>query len=294
MCRFSRPYGDEVVTKRVVPKGTAFEEHLYSARMPEGPPNPEMEKGFMSRVDSEAADALELLEQRLPESQWRPRLRSAWSRFVWGLSIRTPSEITQLKSTVKEAWAEATPGLQEAYEANRPEGAPERVDDYLSALDPHEEDKLALGIARRCLDHSGIGQIINNMHWNVLDFEGSGVPLLTTDRPVWMTTTIADPESFLMIPIGPTRLFVATHEPKIMQRLMAQNRRQQAKDVNRINVQHAVKFVYGIDDKMKAFVQKHFATRRHSTHMERFAAKRGHSIVAENSPLRSSSNTAED
>lgn len=82
VCRFSRPYGEKVVTKRVAPKGTAFEEYLYSARMPDGPPNLAMGKGFRARMVSEAADALALLEQGLRKSKWKPQLRSAWSRFV--------------------------------------------------------------------------------------------------------------------------------------------------------------------------------------------------------------------
>jgi hypothetical protein len=236
-------------------------------------------------LDSEAAEALGLLEQGLTESRWERRLRSAWSRFVWAQSIRTPSEIEQLKSSVKEAWSEATPGLQAAYEAGRPEGAPESVDEWLATLDPHTEDRFALTIARRSMDHVGIGQVINNMRWKVLDFEGCGIPLLTSDRPVWMTATLAEPDAFIVMPIGPTRLFVATRETETMLRVAAQNRRQQAKNVNKTTVQHAIKYVFGVDEKMKAFVQKHFASRRHSTHMERLAAMRGHRIVAEDSPL---------
>jgi len=53
MCRFSRSFGEKVVQKRVSPKGTAFEEHLYSMRAPEGPPIPDMEQDFMSQLDSE-------------------------------------------------------------------------------------------------------------------------------------------------------------------------------------------------------------------------------------------------
>lgn len=285
VCRFSRPHGDKVVSKRVSPRGTAYEEHLYSMRATDGPPIADMERDFMSQLDSEAAEALVLLERSLPESRWERRLRSAWSRFVWAQSIRTPSEIKQLKSSVKEAWSEATPGLQEAYDSERPEGAPESVDDWLATLDPHTEDRFALTIARRSMDHSGICQIINNMRWRVLDFEGCGIPLLSSDRPVWMTTTLAEPDAFIFMPIGPTSLFVATRETETMLRIAAQNRRQQAKNVNRITVQHAVKFVFGVDDKMKAFVQKHFAARRHSTHMERLAAMRGHRVVAKDSPL---------
>ena len=134
------------------------------------------------------------------------------------------------------------------------------------------------------MDHSGIGQIINNMRWKVLDFAGCGVPLVTSDRSVWMTATLAEPDAFIMMPLGPTRLFVATRETETMLRIAAQNRRQQAENLNKTYVCHAVKFVFGVDGKTKDLVQKHFATRWHSTHMERLAAMHGHSIVTDNSP----------
>ena len=100
VCRFSRPHGDTVVSKRVSPRGTAYEEHLYSMWTPNGPPNADMEREFMSPLDSEAAEALDLLEKGLPETKWEPRLRSAWSRFVWAQSIRTPSEIVKQRAKV--------------------------------------------------------------------------------------------------------------------------------------------------------------------------------------------------
>lgn len=239
----------------------------------------------MSRLDSEAAGALDLLEQGLPESKWEQRLRSAWSRFLWAQSIRTPSEIAPLKLSVKESWCAATLGLQEAYEAERPDGAPESVDDCLATLDPHTEDRFGLTIARQSMDHSSIGQIVNKMSWKVLDFEGCGIPLLTSDRPVWMTTTLVETDAFILMTIAPNRLFVATRETETMLRIAAENRRQQAKNMNKTTVQHAIKFVFGVDDKMKAFVQKYFAARRHSTLMERLAAIRGHRIAAKDSPL---------
>lgn len=284
VCRFSRPHGDTVVSKRTSPKGTAYEEHLYSMRTPDGPPIADMERKFMSRLDSEAAEALDLLEKGLPETKWERRLRSAWSRFIWAQSIRTPSEIAQLKSSVKEAWSAETPGLQEAYEAERPEGAPESVDEWLAALDSFSEDHFALTIARRSMDHPAIGQIINNMRWKVLDFDGCDIPLLTSDRPVRMTTTLAETDAFIMMPIGPNRLFVATRETQTMRRIAAQKRREQAKHLNKITVQHAVKYVFGVDEKMIGFVRKHFAVRRHATQMERLAAMHGHTIVSDNNP----------
>lgn len=285
VCRFSRPYGDKIVSERVSPKGTAYEEHLYSIHPPGGPPVPDMERDFMSKLDSEASDALKLLKSNLVDSAWEPRLRSAWSRFVWAQNIRTPSEIAQTKSLVKETWDGELPDLQRKFQKFNVEGAPEDIKDYLAIHDPCNEERLALSIARQFMDHSGIGTIISNMHWKVLDFDGCGIPLLTSDRPVWMTTTLIESDAFLLMPIGPESLFVAARGRDTLHRIASQRRRQQAKNVNKLIVQHAEKFVFGVNDLMGGFVRKHFATRRHSTHMERLAASRSQRIVSKDSPL---------
>ena len=283
VCRFSRPHGDKVVSKRVSPRGTAYEEHLYSMRSSDGP-IADMERDFFSHLDSEAAKAMDLLEQGLPETEWKRRPRSAWSRFIWAQSIRTPSEVAQLKSSVKGPWSNSIPEWQEVYEAMRHDGAPECMNDYLAELGPYEEDLIALTTLRRCINNRGIGQTINDMRWNVLDFKDCGIPLLTSDRPVWMTP-LAKPDAFILMPIGPTRLFVATRETETMLHIRSRNRRQQAKYVNKVTVQHAVNFVFGVDNKMESFVHKHFAARRRATYMERLAAKRGFSVIAKESPL---------
>lgn len=285
ICRFNCPRGEAVFTKRVFPKATAYEEHLYSMRSPDGTRNADMEKGFMSRLDTDASRSLALLEKGLRDNEWQPKQRSAWSRFVLSQMLRTPSDIEQFKSCVKEEWSAAISNLQKAYEAERPDGAPESVDDYLASLDAYTEDRFALSIARQSMDHSGVGQLINNMHWRVLNFEGCGIPLLTSDRPVRMSLPLTASDSYILMPIGPTRLFAATRTVETMQRLKSQRRRQQAKNVNKITVQHAVRYVFGVDDKMKPFVQKHFAQRRHPSLMERLANMRGHSLVAQDAPF---------
>jgi len=286
VCRFSRPFGEKVVFKRVSPKGTAFEEHLYSMHSASGLPVPDMERDFMARLDSEAADALTQLDVGLPDSKWDTRLRSAWSRFVWAQSIRTPSEIAQLKSSVKEEWCKARPELQERYSERRPSNAPENVDDYYASIDPYQEDRFALSIACQSMDHSGIIEILNNMHWKVIDFSECGIQLLTSDRPVWMTASLLEADAFIMMPIGPSRLFVAAREATTVQRILAHNRRQQAKEINKISAMHAVEFVFGADETARKLIEKHLATRRHATHMERLAAMRGLTILADNSPLK--------
>jgi len=100
ICRFSRPYGDEVKAKRVVPKGTAFEPRLYETRGLPPEQAQTMERDFMAKLDRDAAEALALLEADLAEKEWTSAARNSWPRFLVAQMLRTPRDIAQLKSSV--------------------------------------------------------------------------------------------------------------------------------------------------------------------------------------------------
>ena len=100
-----------------------------------------------------------------------------------------------------------------------------------------------------------------------------------------MTATLKEDDAFIVMPIGPRKLFTAVVKPMTQHRLKARPRRELVKAVNKLLVQHAVRYVYGPTDGMLPFTQKHFGTKRHSTLLERLAAARGHEIAASNSPL---------
>jgi hypothetical protein len=74
-------------------------------------------------------------------------------------------------------------------------------------------DEMALSIARKLMNHEKIGKSFNNMQWHVIDIPEDCEALLTSDRPVWMSASLAEEEAFLTIPIGPRKLFTATVLP---------------------------------------------------------------------------------
>jgi hypothetical protein len=285
VCRFSLPNGKEVKAKRIVPRGTGFEPGLYEIRGLPPERAQTMEKDFMAKLDSLAANALGLLEQGLPEKDWTSGPRSSWSRFMLAQMLRTPEDIAQLKSSVGQDWGKAVPELEEVYAARRSDIDPPTIREYLEKLTPGHADEFAFRIARTLMDHANICQLFNNMHWRVLDVPDDEYPLLTSDRPIWMTATLSEDDAFITMPIGPRRLFTATVKPATQLRLLANRRRDLVKAVNKIVVQHAVKYVYGLTDAMLPFIQKHMATKRHSSLAERLAAFRGHEIVATDSPV---------
>jgi len=150
----------------------------------------------------------------------------------------------------------------------------------MARQNPAHADEFALGILRTLMEHPKICHLLNEMCWCVLDVPQECDPLLTSDNPIWMTPTLTKDEDFLRMAIGPRRLFVATVKPETQFRIQSQRRGELVKNINKITVQHAERFVYGQTDDMLPFVQQYMSTRRHSTWLESLAALHGHEIVA--------------
>jgi hypothetical protein len=287
ICRFQRMPTGVVKAKRVVPKGTGYEPRLYETRGLPPDKAQTMEKDFMAKLDNLAAQALVLLEQGLPEQAWTSGPRSAWSRFILAQMLRAPEDIAQLKSSVSEDWGKAIPQLQTAYDAGRSADMPATIGDYLRQQVPGETDEFALSIARTLMNHPKVCGLINNMHWHVIEIPPLETPLATSDRPVWTTTTLTEPDAFISMPIGPRRLFIAAPQASTLLRLKARPPGALAADRNKLAIQHAVKYAYGVDDALLPLVQEHLGTRRHSSLLELMAATRDHKIVAADSPMAS-------
>lgn len=285
VCRFSRPTGNEVKAKRVVPKGTGFEPRLYEAHGLPPEHAQAMERDFLAKLDSQAAEALQMLESGLPERDWTSHPRSCWSRFILTQMLRAPEDIAQLKASVAEAWAKEIPQMEKDYAARRTEADPPTIHEYLEQQRPGHADEFAFSIARTLMDHSAICPLLNNMHWLVLDVPDDEFSLLTSDRPIWRTASITTADALVTMPIAPRKLFTATTTLATQQRLKARRKRDLIKAVNKIVVQHAVKYVYGLTDGMQPFIQKHMATKRHLSLLEGMAASRGDEIVAPDSPI---------
>jgi Protein of unknown function (DUF4238) len=189
LCRFSRPYGDEVKAKRVVPRGTAFEPRLYETHGLPPEQAQTMERDFMAKLDSDAAEALALLEAGLPEKEWTSATRNSWSRFLVAQMLRTPRDIAQLKSSVGQEWNKSAQKFRESYDASRSANDPATFDEYMAQQNPAHADEFDLNIARMLMEHTKICHLLNEMHWCVLNVPQDCYPLLTSDHPLWMTAT---------------------------------------------------------------------------------------------------------
>lgn len=86
--------------------------------------------------------------------------------------------------------------------------------EYIAPQNAAHADEFALGIVPMLMEHTQLCDVLNKMHWSVLNIPARCYSLLTSDHPVWMMATLTEDDAILMIAIGPRKLFVATIKPE--------------------------------------------------------------------------------
>jgi hypothetical protein len=247
------------VSKRVGPRRTGFEEHLYS--FPELPSEAaqHLESNFLQLVDSDAAIALKR-HLTMTGDPWPPKLREAWSRFLISLIMRHPDVMTEFRAAAKSLWLKGKDDTQRNYEKIRKPEDPDTFEEYAATVDSLIEVKVRLNLIIRAFDNRAIGNHLNNMKWAVADVLESPHCLLTSDRPL-VLSSLGDRNGSLFLPIGPRKLFVAANTEKTMSEFAKGNPTEVVKKANEIIVARARRYVYARDDWQRDFIKKTMSTK---------------------------------
>ncbi|MHC2255737.1 hypothetical protein ACVILK_005429 [Bradyrhizobium embrapense] len=267
ICEYSRPR-DKIYDRRVVPKGTGFQDQLYETK---GVPKliaQRIEDDFMSSVDNHAAEALKLLETDAPKINGDQKHKSAWSLFLLSLLMRTPEDVAALVGIWDDDWERDLPVLREQYEKKKKPGETRSLEEFIAQEDPDVKAKWAMSELPDLIDHQGIGQLLNNMHWFVITTKADVPRLLTSDRPLFVSGKLGAPDCYLTLPIAPDRLFVAVPSQDAEAAFRAQPQQELIEATNVRTAEHAVKYVYGDDNAMLKFVDKYISSARQPSYFE--------------------------
>lgn len=265
--RFSKPYADKLVAKWVSPQVSGGEKGLYTdpSSVPERAQD--AETGFMSPLDSTAAEALAALEQDDPRMRRDPQMRSAWSRFLMSLMMRMPDHLDTLETGLAEEWARRMPELETAYSKNKGPSDPPTFTDYMEARPPSEMRSWMVAVLPTLVDHDLIGGLLNNMHWFIRRIQGNA-EFLTSDRPIITWYEFAAPDSYIILSIGPKAAFCAVNNLETQCRIETCDPEQWVVGLNKSIAGAAKKFVFAQDDSMRDFIVDHFGTRQRTTLFE--------------------------
>jgi hypothetical protein len=171
--------------------------------------------------------------------------------------FRNPQAVHLLKSVMSEIWHVATTDLQANYETFRQSGDPLTFEEFV-ARSGGTPAKSALLMLQEIIDNKSVGPTITKMHWVSVSLEGSELPLLTSDRPLYMEG-LGNKDAHITLPVAPRMIFVAAHDDKWAKRLRSANPTKVVKVMNLGTVARARKYVWGIDDSQRRFVEKNMS-----------------------------------
>lgn len=261
LCQYSKPNG-HIVPNRRAPSATGFVDKLYELKGLAPDLSSVVETEFFKPVDTAAADALALIEADGNRAKWDSRRRTAWSIFLHSLLVRSPEDVAILKQTWHELLkSDVISDWEEHYQKVR---QPEDAQTFLDHMNSQPDDlfdRSAMKTLVSILDGSNVARRMFGMKWHVVDTSNVDFTFLTSDRPVIRTNGLLIDGGHLALPIAPRKLFIAARDEEALRRLLTISKRQLVREVNRQVCDHAVKYVWGIDDSQLSYVKKHFATK---------------------------------
>jgi hypothetical protein len=220
LIEYSKKRG-KVIAKSVGPKATGFQRDLNSFLELPSQLAPFLEDEFLSFADNDAARALRLILAGDLDSL-DLRLKSAWSRFLIGMTLRHPDVMKELREISLTMWRDGSPKSQEEYEKYRTASDPLTLEEYANAADPLIEPKVQIRLISKAMDNDIVGTRINDANWGVIDLSSAPHRLLTSDRPVEMFR-FQQKRGIISIPISPTLLFVASHDQQLLREMGARS-----------------------------------------------------------------------
>lgn len=254
ICEFSRPYR-EAKPLRKMPEAAGFKRDLYMV--------PGMEPGMQSiledvvfkRIDQHANDALAfMLANSDGTADMAPKLRSGWSRFLMSLMHRGPEQLAALKARCQAAIEEHLAGLEQTYGDQRQPSDPETYAEMRAAVAHDAEHKAWAMVLESAMDNPTVGTFINSMMWSIVAIRNPERSMLTSDRPLHITNGLDHAEAYIILPVGPTEIFIAVNTAETVGRVSEEPRRL-LKDINTKVVEQAVRYAYDTDDAQLRFVE---------------------------------------
>lgn len=250
-----RPGSEIVKPIRRTPAATGYKERLYDFTALPSAKRHLLEKVFFQMLDSKAADALVLIENR--KSGWTDELRRAWALFLLSLIARHPEDVAAFKAVYIRDFEKTSQADQEAYEKVRESHHPATAEEFFASIGHELLQNLALNSIPKLIVHERAVHSLMNMHWSVAVPPSHG-QFLTSDRPT-IRTFLGREDSHWLVPIGPKLLFVAAEKRDCGESIHELVAKQGWKEVNRQVVRQAVSLGYADDERHLSFFQRHLS-----------------------------------
>lgn len=255
VCVYARPHNAPHKSWKH-PAGVGYQTDLYTVSNVDAAVATYLEKQFFLVTDNLAAKALSVIErgQRQPMDT---TTRSGWTRFIMSLLHRNPEQVAKSHGVVSQYVSLLKPQYEKLYNDKKDVNHPATFDEFWRDILPEVVGRTWIKLIQRTIDGEIVGAHFNRLIWRVIDFKSTST-LMTGDRPVIMTNGMIKPDSHLVIPIGPRKLFVAAPNLDLVNSLVGQNADEVVEFVNDRIVKQAHRFCISCEDAYLQFFDDRF------------------------------------
>lgn len=243
-----------IISKRMHRKATGYAVDLYKLPGVDPADEHKMESAFMAPIDDEAVHARDLLLGDITPAG--VRTRNAWARFVLSLMLRNPEEVGAFKRSYSDIIMTPQAEFQAKYAAIRQGDDPARFEDWMVKYDATHVERSAMFAITTFIEHPRVLRLFLGMHWMIIDTSSVERRLMTSDRPVMLTQGMLQYAGHYALPISPTRLFLATTTVDFAKQLASLPAGRIVREVNKMVVGQARKYVYAVDGSHLAYVRR--------------------------------------
>lgn len=252
----------KITGKPVAPKGTGYKPDLYKNTHKNDADAHIFEVGFLNKHDTLASDALKKLEAGTSPND---KEMCGWISFLMALQLRHPDDIAIMRPLYEKKWAEGMKPVRDKL-AHFPK---ERTDLIHELTAPMMEEAMFRLLAK-LMEHQDIGQMLLDFDHTVTDLN-STLPLVTSDRPVLMTPTFGEDNAYLILPIGPKKLYVCGKTKNTVERILNKKGKDLVKLVNDQVSRHASISVYSTQENLDGYVSKRLGTSNYDSYFTRLS-----------------------
>ncbi len=256
---------------RKFPKAFGYEKHLYAIPGLPADRAQVLETGFFQHVDNAAAAVLAMLLGERPIAWQRPE-RSAWSRFVMSLWFRTPENLGLWKAAMAELLLRPDDDIRRRYDAMRDDGEAATFGEAMALVNPDWAEAVSMQLLSKFVDDPDRGGRLNAMIWETCEIR-SGEHFLISDQPLIMTDTIGHEDAHIVLPISPTRLFVAAAHQRTIDNLKTHDAGTIVDEINEMVAGQARLFVGAVDQTARPLIDEYFGRLENRGIMARMVAR---------------------
>lgn len=247
---------------RQTPKGNGYVEDLLSLTREQvaGMDQHAIEKVVLQAIDNDAS----LVRQKLEThglSALTSEERSAWVRLIMSLRLRQPGIVLQLREESASTLRETLAAQPEEYDALADGDAPPTLEEWTEAKFPGLIENFGLSFFHELLDNKTVGDKLLQLRWWLCDFSSCSHHLLLADNPCIFGGGIDDPNLAVVLPISPTKAFVATRGEVTAKALREAPPSVLLRRLNDATVRQASTYTYGRDETQRRFIENRHPSR---------------------------------